>query len=131
MAEHPNAGLIRRAHEAFTNGDYVLVWTELFSKDVVWHLLGNGPLAGDHRGRDAVLAAMRRFEQFSGGTIRVEVHDILANDEHAVALLRATGSRGEKRYEALEMDVYHIRDGEVTEFWSFAEDQHLTDEFWS
>ena len=131
MAEHPNAALIKRAHDAFANGNYVPVWTELFSRDVVWHLPGNGPLAGDHRGRDAVLAAMRRFEQLSGGTIRTEVHDILANDEHAVALLRATGTRGAKRYEALEMDVYHISDGKVTEFWSFSEDQRLTDEFWS
>jgi ketosteroid isomerase-like protein len=128
VAEHPNVGLIKKAYAAFTTGNYP---SKLFSEDAVWHLPGSGPLAGDHRGRDAVLAAMRRFEQLSGGTIRIEVHDILANDEHAVALLRATGSRGEKRYDALEMDVYHIRDGKVTEFWSFAEDQRLTDEFWS
>jgi ketosteroid isomerase-like protein len=48
-----------------------------------------------------------------------------------VALLRATGSRGNKRYDSLEIDVYHISNGRVTEFWSFAEDQRLTDEFWS
>ena len=131
MAVHANATLIRKAHEAFTKGNYVTTWTELLSEDVVWHLPGSGPLAGEHRGRDAVLAAMRRFEQLSGGTIRTEVHDILANDEHAVALLRATGTRGKKRYEALEVDIYHIRDDKVTEFWSFSEDQRLTDEFWS
>ncbi len=131
MAEHPNAGLIRRMHEAFAKGDYIATLTELFSEDIVWHLPGRGPLAGDHLGRDAVFAAMREFERLSGRTIRTEVHDILASDEHAVALLRATARRGEKRYDALEMDVYHVRDGKVTEFWSFAEDQRVTDEFWS
>nr|NIO30484.1 hypothetical protein [Gemmatimonadota bacterium] len=45
--------------------------------------------------------------------------------------LRATGTRGGKRYDSLEIDVYHVRDGKVTEFWSFAEDQRVTDEFWS
>lgn len=74
---------------------------------------------------------MRQFEERSGGTIRVELHDVVASDEHAVALLHATATRGEKRYGSLEVDVFHVRDGRITEFWSFAQNQHLTDEFWS
>lgn len=131
MAEHSNASLIRRLHQALARGDYVSTLTELFADDVVWHLPGRGPLAGDHVGREAVFAAMRRFEDLSNGTIRVEVHDVLASDAHAVALLRATATRDGKLYDSLEMDVYHVRDGKITEFWSFAEDQRLTDEFWS
>ena len=131
MAEHPNARLIRKLHESFVEGSYLAAITELFAQDVVWRLPGSGPLSGDHRGRDAVLAAMRRFEELSGGTIRVEVHDIPTGDDHAVALLRAKGRRGEKRYDSPEIDVYHIKGGKVTEFWSFAEDQRLTDEFWA
>jgi ketosteroid isomerase-like protein len=131
VAEHPNVRLIERAYEAFAQGDYVSTIAELFSEGVVWHLPGSGPLSGEHRGRDAVLAAMRQFEQLSEGTIRTEVHDVLASDDHAVALLRATGSRGNKRYDSLEIDVFHISDGKVTEFWSFAEDQRVSDEFWA
>ncbi len=74
---------------------------------------------------------MREFERLSGGTLRVDVHDILANDEHGAALLRAKGERGEKRYDSLELDVFHVRDGKITAFWSFAENQRATDEFWS
>ncbi len=74
---------------------------------------------------------MRQFERLSGGTIQIELHDVLANDQHAVALLRATGTRGEKQYNSPEIDIYHISEGKVTEFWSFAEDQGATDEFWS
>jgi ketosteroid isomerase-like protein len=70
---------------------------------------------------------MGRFD----GSVQLELHDVVANDEHAVALQRATGSRKGKEYDALEIDIFHIRDGEVTEFWSFSEDQRLTDEFWS
>ena len=131
MAEHPNAALIRRVYEAFIKGGYIATITELFSEDVVWHLPGAHPLSGEHRGRDAVLAAFRRFEELSGGTIQIELHDVLANDEHAVALLRARGSREGKQYRSREIDVYHIKDGKVTEFWSFSEDQRATDDFWS
>ena len=56
---------------------------------------------------------------------------MLANDEHAVALMQATASRQGKQLDLRDVTVYHIRNGKVTEFWSFAEDQRATDEFWS
>lgn len=130
MAEHPNASIIRKWYRAFADGDYSPIIAELLAEDVVWHLPGRHPLSGDHRGRDTVMAAIRRFDDLSA-TLQLEVHDVLANDEHAVALLRATGTRQGKRYDSLEMDVFHIRNGKVTEFWSFSEDQRLNDEFWS
>jgi ketosteroid isomerase-like protein len=131
VAEHPNARLIRRLYQALARGDYVPTVTELFSEHVMWHLPGRGPLSGEHSGRHAVLAAMREFERLSEGTLQTEVHDILVSGEHAAALLRATGSRGGKRYDSMEIDVFQIKDGKITKFWSLAEDQRLTDEFWS
>ena len=130
MPEHPNAALVKKWYRAFADGDYPPIIAELLAEDVVWHLPGRHPLSGDHRGRDAVMAAIRRFDGLSA-TLQLEVHDVLANDEHAVALLRATGTREGKRYDSLEMDVFHIKHGKVTEFWSFSEDQRLNDEFWS
>jgi hypothetical protein len=63
--------------------------------------------------------------------IQLEVHDVVANDEHAIALLKARGQRKGREYSALEVDVFHIRDGKIAEFWSFSEDTRLTDAFWS
>ncbi|MEE8385569.1 MAG: nuclear transport factor 2 family protein [Dehalococcoidia bacterium] len=114
-------------YEALMEGNHIPTLTEIFSEDVVWHLLGAAPLSGDHRGREAVFAAMRQFE----GSVQHELHDVLGNDEHAVALLRATGSRKDKQYNAMEIDVFHVREGKITEFWSFSEDQSMTDEYWS
>ncbi len=130
MADHPNATLLRNGYEAFGKGDMATI-TELFSEDVVWHLPGNNQLSGVHRGRDAVFAIFAKTGQLSGGTFKIELHDVLANDEHAVALTRATASREGKTYDSLDTDVCHLSGGKVTEFWSFAEDQRATDEFWS
>jgi ketosteroid isomerase-like protein len=129
MAEHPNTGLVRRGYEAFAKGD-VATATELFSKDIVWHVPGSGPLCGDHVGRDAVFAVFGKMAELSGD-FRAEVHDILANDEHAVALTRSVGSRQGKQLNMPNVDVWHIREGKFTEFWSFAMDQRAEDEFWS
>ena len=78
-------------------------------------------------GAEAVLAAMRSIN----GYVRLELHDVVGNDEHAVALLKARGDRESHRYESLEVDVFHVRDGKIAEFWSFAEDQRKTDAYWS
>jgi ketosteroid isomerase-like protein len=130
MAEHPNVALLRKGYEAFAKGDMATL-TELFSEDAVWHVPGNGPMSGVHRGRDAVFAAFAKAAQLSGGTLKIELHDALANDEHAVALTRETASRQGKQFDSLEVAVYHVRNGKVTEYWTFSEDQPRADEFWS
>ena len=127
MAEHPNAVLIRRTYEATD----IATLAGFYAEDMVWHWPGTGPLCGDYKGRDAILAAFARIQELSGRSFRIEVHDVLANDEHGVALTRWTASRQGKQLNLLDTDVYHIRDGKVVEFWSFVEDQRLDDEFWS
>ena len=130
MADHPNATLLRKGYGAFASGD-MAVLTELFAEDVVWHVTGDNPISGVHRGREAVFGIFAKTVELSGGSFKIELHDVLANDEHAVALTRATASRQGKTYDSLDTDVYHVSGGKVTEWWSFVEDQRLADEFWS
>ncbi len=130
MPEHPNAALIRKGYEAFNKGDMATL-TELYSEDTVWHEPGNNPLSGEQRGREAVFAFFGRMAELSGGTFRAVVHDILANDEHAVALSRLTGTRQGKETNSAAVQVYHMRNEKITEAWNFSQDQRAYDEFWS
>lgn len=130
MAEHPNVALLRKGYDAFGKGDMATL-TELFAEDVVWHMPGRNPVSGVHKGREAVFAAFAKFAEISGGTLRIDVHDIVANDGHTVAVNRATASRPGKELALLGVDVFHVSNGKITELWSFSEDQRLDDEFWS
>jgi ketosteroid isomerase-like protein len=130
MAEHPNVALVRRGYEAFAKGDMATL-RELIAEDVVWHVPGTNPFSGKHRGRDAVFAMFARGAELSGGTERIELYDILANDEHGAALTRTTASRQGRQLDSLGIDVYQISNGKVTEVWDFIYDQRATDEFWS
>lgn len=130
MAEHPNATVLRRAYEAFEKGDMQAL-AGLFADDVVWHMPGNTPFSGEHKGRDAVFAGFVKATELSAGTFKIELHDIVANDEHAVSINRATASRGGKNLGLLGADVFHVRDGKIAEMWSFSENQRIDDEFWS
>jgi ketosteroid isomerase-like protein len=130
MAEHPNASLLSKGYEAFAKGDMATL-TGIFGEDAVWHQSGTSPLSGEYRSRDAVFAFLARFAELSGGTFRVELHDVLANDEHGVALSRETASRQGKQLDSPSVQVYHIRDGKIREAWSVQQDQRRYDEFWS
>ncbi len=92
MADHPNAAQMRRGHEAFNKGD-VTALMEMFAADVVWHVAGNNRLSGEHRGKEAVFAAFAKTVGVPPLNFKIELHDVVANDEHAVTLARYTASR--------------------------------------
>jgi uncharacterized protein len=127
---HPNEELVRRGFEAFSKGD-LDTQRELFDPDAVWHAPGRGPLSGDHPGVDAILGFFARTMELTGGTFRVELHDALANDEHAVALYVARGEREGRTLEDRSVLVSHVRNGKLVETWQHSEDQYAADEFLS
>jgi hypothetical protein len=59
------------------------------------------------------------------------VHDVLANDEHAVALCTLSASRGNKSLETPVANVSHLRGGKITEFWGATADPQASIDFWS
>jgi ketosteroid isomerase-like protein len=129
VADHPNAELFRRGYAAFQQGDLDTV-RSLFAPDIIWHVPGNNHLSGDYRGVDDVIAQfVRNFEE-TGGTFKVELHDILANDEHAVALASTSGTKDGRTLDDNYVHVVHIAGGKLTESWIFDEHQDLVDAFW-
>lgn len=127
---HPNAESFRRGYEAFGQGDLDTL-RDLMAPDCVWHVGGDSPLSGDYEGTDEILGFFGRIAQESGGTFNTEAHDILANDEHGVALTETTAERNGKRLVQRSVHVVHFDDGKLSESWFFSEDQAAVDDFWS
>lgn len=127
---HPNEELAQHGFDAFSKGDSEAL-AALMADDIVFHFPGRGPLAGDHRGKDQVLANLAKQGELTGGTFRVEVHDIVANDDHAIVLTAARAERGDRSWEDNAVLVFHIRDGKFSEAWLHPGDQYAGDEFFS
>ncbi len=92
MADHPNAQLVRKGYEAFSKGDMETV-DQLFADDIVWHEGGRNPLAGEYKGKDQAFALLGKLFELTEGTLKIDVHDVIANDEHAVALVTISATR--------------------------------------
>jgi ketosteroid isomerase-like protein len=125
---HPDEDVVRRGYDAFSSGDIQML-RELFDPDVVWHTPGRSQLAGDHRGVDAVLGFFGRTMELTGGTFRVEVHDVVANDEHVVGLHEVIAERDGKTLRDRNVLVFHVHDGRTREVWQFWTDQYAADAF--
>ncbi|MEP6815385.1 MAG: nuclear transport factor 2 family protein [Marmoricola sp.] len=130
MTDHPNLDLLRRGYAAYGSGDLDTI-NELFADDVVWHVAGRSPISGDYTGKEAVFGFFARLQELSDGTSKVDVHDLLANDEHGVVLVTESAARNGRSHEATATHVFHLSNGKVTEFWDAQTDQYAADEFWA
>lgn len=129
MAEHPNATLVRRGFEAFASGDMATMG-ELFADDATWHAAGRSMLSGDYRGKEAIFGNFARFGQ-EVESFDQELHAVLADDDHAVALVNSTLTRGGRTATMNQIFVFHVSGGRVTEAWLTSHDLYAADEFWS
>lgn len=123
MEDHPNAALFRRMSAAADVGDFSS-YADAIADDVEWWEIGaDQPI----RGKDALFERMQGL--MSQGTISTDLHDVIANDEHMVALVNATAERGGRTLSYKTAEIYHVRDGKVTHRWAFSDDTAAINEF--
>jgi uncharacterized protein len=131
VTAHPNAEIVREGFERFVAGDVVGL-LGLFADDAVWHVPGVNAMAGDYRGRDEIIEFLRRTAEVTGGTYRVELLWVVADDEHTVAVYRAQGEREGRR--ALDIEqalLIELRDGRWADIRAQPLDQAAFDRFWA
>lgn len=127
MAEHPNVARIRGGYAAFAKGDFATL-NDLFAEDLLWHDAGRNQTSGEYRGREAVYGFFGKLMEVTAGTFHIDLHTVLADDEHGVALVVVNASRGGRSVEVNEAHVFHLHDGKVTEFWNASTDMYAYDE---
>ena len=131
MADHPNVELLRKGYAAFGQGDLATV-NDLFSDDIVSHIPGTNPLAGDYPGKEQTFGMLGKLLELTGGTFSQDVHGILANDEHGAVMVNASAQRPDGRsWSGRQIHIWHMAGGKATEFWVLNEDQAAADAFFS
>lgn len=128
MAEHPNQTLVRRGFEAFNAGD-INTLSELIADDAVQVMPGSNPLAGEHKGRQAVLTMYGRLAQETEGTFRAELLDVYANDHLAVAIYRASGQRQGRSLDQRSALLFEIEHGQAVRLTDLPLDAAIVDAF--
>jgi uncharacterized protein len=124
---HPNEEIARSATEALSKRDMETFFSHQ-AEDVVLHFPGRGPMAGDYRGRDGMGRLFQQQQQMLDAPPEIEIHDVLASDDHAVVLNRVRATKGGQTTEQQQVVVMHIEGGKITETWLQFSDQQGLDE---
>ncbi len=127
----PNEDVVRAASAAFGCGDLGALQDQFFAADIVWHVAGTGPLAGDYEGAAQVMGLLGKISALSGGTVRPQLHDVLVSTDHTVALTTIRAERAGKQLQLNLVHVIHADNGKATEIWTHSSDPAAAAEFWS
>jgi ketosteroid isomerase-like protein len=99
-----------------------------YHDDIELHYMGQSPLAGTHRGRDAAFTVLA---QASTRTARrlINVEDVLVGESlGALIVVEDLGSPARRVKRVL---LYRVQDEKLRECWLFDEDQRFIDSMWS
>ena len=129
MSADDTVALLRRAHKAFGTRDPDTA-AGLFTEDAVWHVPGNGALSGVKRGREGVLEYCAALLTRTAEALTLDVHDVVASDDHGVSLLHQRAERADDVLDQHIVLVVHTRDGRFAEVWELHEDDADYDRFW-
>jgi hypothetical protein len=117
--------VLRELLDAFNTLDMEAA-AALISDDVEWHEIGRAePIRGKAALAERFAGAMPEWQ------ITTELHDMLANEEHAIAMVTATATMGGKSLTYRTAEIYHVKDGKVTARWAFSNDTGAINEFFA
>lgn len=125
-----NVETLKTGYDAFDRGDVDTVMG-LFADDIQWHVPGQSLVSGDYSGKEEVGGFFGKLMDLSSGTFRIEIHDLLANEEHGIALVTLKAERNGRTLDAKDAHIWHLKDGIATEYWACTFDLTAYDAFWS
>jgi hypothetical protein len=125
-----NEALVRGIFDAFARKQGFAL-REVFAENAVWTVPGTGTMAGTFRGRDEIFRFLGRLPKETDGTYSSRLIDVLASDERAAAVYRASGARNGRRLELDQVLLFEIEGGLVREVLALPSDPDAFADFWA
>ena len=117
-SNHPNVETVHRMTEAIFDQDHDTL-AKIFTDDLVFHLRGPDPMAGDHQGLGGLLGVIGSWFEATNGQITLDQQFCLGTDGWAAEWEHATLGRNGETMESRNAFVYRFEDDRITEMWMF------------
>jgi hypothetical protein len=125
-----NQAVVRRIFDAFARKQ-AFALRDLFAPDAVWTVPGDGAMAGVYRGREQIFRFLARLPKETAGTYRSRLVDVLASDERAAAVYRASGERHGRTLDLDQVLLFRLEGGLVRDVLALPSDPAAFEEFWA
>ncbi len=116
--EHPNVETVNRMTEAIFSQDHDTL-AKIFTDDLVFHLRGPDPMAGDHPGLGGLLGVIGSWFEATGGQIELAQQFCVGSDGWAAEWEHATLGRNGRTLESRNAFVYRFEGDQIAEMWMF------------
>ncbi len=124
------SSLVRRFYASLSAGNLAEAGS-LLTEDVVLHVPGRHPLAGDYHGAAGIAAFAAASGAVADRSEDLQVLDVLTGDTLVAAYCLVTGRReGHAPLENRTLHLARVEDGRIAEIWFHNYDQHAVDAFW-
>jgi hypothetical protein len=126
------AELHRRQREMYAGGSVEAV-AELLDPEIVWHVPGTSPIAGDHRGVEKVLAYFERRRGLATATMRMHPGEAMSRPGGVAQFVEGTAVLDGREVSWQTVGAYRVDEaaGLIQEVWLVPLDLSLFDEIWS
>lgn len=129
MAAAENEALVRQIFDAFAQKRGFAL-RDVFAPDATWTVPGSGTMAGTFSGREEIFAFLGRLPKETEGTYSSTLIDVLASEDRAAALYRASGERHGRRLELDQVLLFRIDNGLVQTVLALPTDPAAFESFW-
>lgn len=105
---------------------------ELLDAEVVWHVPGSSPIAGDHRGHDQVLAYFEKRRSLAKATMKMHPKESMSRPGSVAQFVEGTAELGGREVSWQTIGAYRVDEeaGRVLEVWLVPLDLGLFDRIW-
>jgi hypothetical protein len=126
------AELHRRQREMYAGGSVEGV-AELLAAEIVWHVPGSSPIAGDHRGVEEVLAYFEKRRRLASATMRMQPGEAMSRPGAVAQFVEGTAELGGREVSWQTVGAYRVDEaaGLILEVWLVPLDLRLFEEIWS
>ena len=117
-SDHPNVETVNRMTPAVFDQNHDTL-AKIFTDDLVFHLRGPDPMAGDHAGLGGFLGVVGSWFEATNGQIELDQQFCIGTDGWAAEWEHATMGRKGKTLESRNAFVYRFDGDRIAEMWMF------------
>ena len=127
--KHPNAVILEKLYSDFSKGDLEAVMS-ICTDQMTFQVPGKSKLAGKYNKSNFVPGFVMKLQELSGGTFSIEVHDILASDQHAAVLATDRVVRSGQTVEFRTVHIWRFEKGKPVAWYEYPRDLYQFDAIW-
>jgi ketosteroid isomerase-like protein len=106
---------------------------ELLAGDIIWHVPGRSPIAGDHRGVAQVVDYFEKRRRLANATMRMRPGEVISEGDAVAQFVEGSAVLDGERVSWKTIGTYRVDIGHrwIREVWLVPLDSELFDRIWS